>query len=521
MFTTLVAFTACDNEESAVIPSVTFSSSSESVIVNEEGNSVSARIESAGGEIKISVDSSVDWYAETTDANWVALLPSGNSLSIVIPSYNDKVPRTTRVDVKNKADNIALGSISVTQSGDDSGVELSLSVELNDEDEHVFFIGDGGEYTVQVLTDQPWATKTDVPWIQIDEDHEANLFTVTASPNITFSQRSAAIVVSTGTGLDNQISIEVPVLQLWTSEAMVLTVRVDETTDNTTTLPFYDLDDKWSNAVINCVVDWGNGKMQHVLTPIPTHQYEEPGTYVVRIYGKVESFATNIYELGQNQDMKNTIIAVNSWGNVGLRSIKYGFTQCRNLEYIAEPGKDSFADLVSAYQTFNGCESLQEAPHGFFMNAPKLEDAYGVFQATTSLKAAPDSLFAGLDNLTRVTRAFWRSGIQTIGKDMFVGCTVLEDVGQAFYQTTNITSIPHNIFDDNVNITKFPNVFNGCTGVEGESPYTMVNGEKVHLYERVNYPEIFAAPRTITNAFLHCTKLSDYDAIFAAGWAGK
>lgn len=516
----LLGFTACDDEDSTIVPSVVLTSISDNVEIGDNGNAASANIGAAGGEIGVNVESTVDWYAENTDANWVAVTDSENKLLITVPPSQLSEQRFTKVDIKSLVDQSTLGSVTVTQAGVDQQ-QSELSVVLDNESDSIFFIGDGGESVVRVVTDNQWVVTTDATWLQIEEDHETNSFKITASSNVTLSERSAFISVDAGTNSTDQVSVTIPVTQLWTSEAMVLTVKVGEETDNMTRLPFYDIDANFGNAMINCIVDWGDGTLQHVLTAVPSHQYEAPGTYVVRIYGTVESFATNVYELGTDQDMKNTIIAINNWGNTGVRSLKNAFAACRNLEHVAEPGENSFAELTSVYYAFSTCESLTEIPAGLFAKAPKLNEAYGVFQSTTNLTAVPDSLFAGRDQLTRITRAFWRSGVQSIGKDVLAGCTALDDVGQAFYQTVNLTSIPNDIFDDSRNITRFSNVFNGCTALEGESPYTIVEGEKVHLYERENYPDIFATPRTITNAFLNSTGLSDYDAIFAAGWAGR
>ncbi len=49
-----------------------------------------------------------------------------------------------------------------------------------------------------------------------------------------------------------------------------------------------------------------------------------------------------------------------------------------------------------------------------------------------------------------------------------------------------------------------------CWNLTGESPYTMIDGQKVHLYERVNYPDHFTEPTLFIMAFRYCTGLTDY-----------
>jgi hypothetical protein len=38
----------------------------------------------------------------------------------------------------------------------------------------------------------------------------------------------------------------------------------------------------------------------------------------------------------------------------------------------------------------------------------------------------------------------------------------------------------------------------------------MMDGQKVHLYERANYPEQFRAPKYLKKAFYFCSGLTDY-----------
>ena len=69
------------------------------------------------------------------------------------------------------------------------------------------------------------------------------------------------------------------------------------------------------------------------------------------------------------------------------------------------------------------------------------------------------------------------------------------------------------IFDNNVRATGFYKTFNSCWEYSGESPYTAIKGEKVHLYERVNYPDNFVTPTTFGGCFESCSYLVDYENI--------
>ena len=49
-----------------------------------------------------------------------------------------------------------------------------------------------------------------------------------------------------------------------------------------------------------------------------------------------------------------------------------------------------------------------------------------------------------------------------------------------------------------------------CSALTGESPYTMIDGQKVHIYERADYPEHFTALSIFYSCFNDCTGLTDF-----------
>ena len=50
------------------------------------------------------------------------------------------------------------------------------------------------------------------------------------------------------------------------------------------------------------------------------------------------------------------------------------------------------------------------------------------------------------------------------------------------------------------------------------SPYTTIDGVKVHIYERSLHPDAFTAPKSFGTCFRGCTALTDWDAI-GSGYA--
>ena len=101
-------------------------------------------------------------------------------------------------------------------------------------------------------------------------------------------------------------------------------------------------------------------------------------------------------------------------------------------------------------------------------------------------------------------------------KDPKVYITFKEGItnfSDAFYGCLALKSIPTSLFDNNRKVNSFMNTFRGCSALTGESPYTMIGDQKVHIYERQNYPEHFTAPTNSKYTFKSCTGLTDYDQI--------
>jgi len=141
-------------------------------------------------------------------------------------------------------------------------------------------------------------------------------------------------------------------------------------------------------------------------------------------------------------------------------------------------------DATELYDTFQYCTSLTTIPENLFANCPNVFDFSGSFRYCQSLKSIPEKLFANCPNVDQ----FYQT---------FEGCYAL-------------TSIPTSLFDNNRMVTYFSGTFLNCWNLTGESPYTMIDGQKVHLYERANYPEHFTTPTDFKYTFSSCTGLTDY-----------
>lgn len=174
-------------------------------------------------------------------------------------------------------------------------------------------------------------------------------------------------------------------------------------------------------------------------------------------------------------------------GCPNLKDITAAFTyslRIRNVDYI-------FAD----------CPKLIEVPQAFaFMN---ILSAVSAFENCTSIKSVPD-LFTKCEKLTDVT-------------NVFKGCTNIELAPRVF-QNCAVLNPPVNVFDDCKKAYNFNKCYNNLPAATNESPYTVVNGQKIHLWERT--PELgFALPTQYDFCFTDSPNFADYANIPEA-WGG-
>ena len=94
--------------------------------------------------------------------------------------------------------------------------------------------------------------------------------------------------------------------------------------------------------------------------------------------------------------------------------------------------------------------------------------------------------------LTSMDHAFYKvATLKSIAADpmgCFSGVTTFES---AFEGCSGLVTVPVSVFDNALQAGNFKRCFYAVTGVTGESPYSVINGYRVHLYERYGFP-VFA-----------------------------
>ena len=210
-------------------------------------------------------------------------------------------------------------------------------------------------------------------------------------------------------------------------------------------------------------IDWGDGTVtKHSSEQNPSHVFDKAGTYTVIHKGR----CPNLYGHAYNSKATNSCITdiLHIGGNLGITSMFAAFYNATKLKKLRPGIFDHCTQVTSFSATFERCSALTSIPQGLF------------------------------DKCTQVTN--------------------FEDT---FRKCSKITTIPPGLFDNCTQVTNFYRTFDECRALTSESPYTLINGKKVHLYERKDYPNHFTTPTRYFGCFAYCTDLTDYNEI-PADW---
>ena len=201
-----------------------------------------------------------------------------------------------------------------------------------------------------------------------------------------------------------------------------------------------------------------------------------------------------------------------------LTSLANAFEGCKALTTIPENLFANNPEVTNFFFTFSSCSALESIPEQLFANNPKVIDFGAIFSSCTSLKSIPENLFANCPAVTNFGSTFSNCyALATIPEKLFANCPKVTSFSRTFLACRTLKSVPAGLFDNNRKVTdfgsRFYGLFESCSALTGESPYTVIDGQKVHLYERANYPEHFTAPSNVQKTFRECYNLTDYNQI--------
>lgn len=158
---------------------------------------------------------------------------------------------------------------------------------------------------------------------------------------------------------------------------------------------------------------------------------------------------------------------------------------------------------------------LTSLPDDLFAGQTKIKTFSNTFNGCTGLESLPEGLFAECAAMTSVSSAFIDcTGLKSLPAGLFAKNAELATITSVFSGCTGLTSIPAGLFDNNKKIKTAKTAFKNCSALTGESPFTQIDGRKIHLYERTAALGFTAVTNTnATDCFAGCTGLSDYDAM--------
>lgn len=297
---------------------------------------------------------------------------------------------------------------------------------------------------------------------------------------------------------------------------------------------------------IDACIIWGDGTpLERVKqTDPPTHNYAAgiTGEIVVTFVGTSGQFFLNTKDSDQQTFIEALIKVDLTNADAACPSGRWynAFYRCWYLTEVV----GSFAgkpNLLTCNAMFMNCWRLASIPPQMFRGCPRLNDAASCFEFDYQIQNV-DYLFADCPELRNISRVFYNSGaISAVGTfqncplanttayclavckrltdvtDILKGCTGIKILHSTFTDC-NLLNPPVNIFDDCKKAYNFTECYNNLPAATNESPYTVVNGQKVHLWERT--AELgFTVPQTYDHCFSDSPTFADYANIPEA-WGG-
>lgn len=198
-----------------------------------------------------------------------------------------------------------------------------------------------------------------------------------------------------------------------------------------------------------------------------------------------------------------------------LTNASYCFQKCNLLKQVPAGLFRNNSALSNVSNLFIG-SGITSVPEELFQNNPKITSFTNTFKECSLLTEIPEGLFRANTSVTSFSGTFSNcTSLGSIPEKLFIHNEKVTSFTSVFNECTGLKSIPAGLFDGNLNVTNFSKAFLNCTLLSGESPYTLVEGNKIHLYERTAALG-FKVPSTYTNCFTGCTGLSDYESIPSA-----
>ncbi len=298
---------------------------------------------------------------------------------------------------------------------------------------------------------------------------------------------------------EDKEDIKEPDIEIPLEEKMMLIITT--TTDGASIkLPF--------TGTVNCQIAWdGNSLEPETITDAyPTHTYSKKGDYLILISGTVTEINAN----GLDESELACISGIYNFGKTGLTNLYSAFKGCTNLTYLSNYDSSSLADVTSFEDAFSECP-LTIIPSDLFADCRSVISFKNTFNGCTGLTEIPPGLFDNCSSVMTFASTFHNCvNLKEIPSGLFNNCTQASDFMSTFQNCKNLTEIPFGLFDNCKEIENLMVTFAGCKNLTGESPYTIIENNKVHLYERNDNTGGFIKPKYFYSCFSECVGLSDF-----------
>lgn len=244
---------------------------------------------------------------------------------------------------------------------------------------------------------------------------------------------------------------------------------------------------------------------------------------------KAKDFELTFYHCDNLTEIPEMLFA----HNTEATNFDHTFGHCAKLTAIPQQLFWNNAKAINFSGTFLKCTSLTEIPEKLLKGCPHAttfgektfihynRDAQGMFTGCTALAALPADLLSYCPEATDISA-------------MFAGCKVLKAVPEGFFDNNPritycqstfedcvaLESIPVSLFDNCLRITHCRQMFCRCRSLKGESPYLIKDSQKVHLYDRADYPLLYPMMEDYSSCFADCKGLTDYNTM-PRRWTGR